>query len=43
MLNTQKDKKLENCFSTNNKTIRKKNNALSPYFPAEKLSLPLSE
>ena len=25
MLNTQKDKKLENCFSTNNKTIKKKN------------------
>jgi len=25
MLNTQKDKKLENCFSTNNKTNKKKN------------------
>ncbi len=25
MLNTQKDKKLENCFSINNKTIKKKN------------------
>ena len=25
MLKTQKDKKLENCFSTNNKTKKKKN------------------